>query len=179
MSFPDGVHHKLLGTHCSFKLAPPLMSPRFDVVSCSGFLVVHVALLCPVQILYLCYQQYLVGSRGGFSSFLGFATAGVPDVRFLTSLMSIRLCAWRLAMESVRVLLAMSSFSTVELLWIYELSSLSREATICYPVLVSVTLLALRVKFSPLVSFWVSCSSLKAMFHCIFYCCHVYWLAGI
>ena len=93
MSFPDGVHHKILGTHCSFKLAPPLMSPRFDVVSCSGFLVVHVALLCPVQILYLCYQQYLVGSRGGFSSFLGFATAGVPDVRFLTSLMSIRLCA--------------------------------------------------------------------------------------
>ena len=117
---PAGDPHQLLGTHWSFQVAPPLVSPRFAVVLCPGFLVVHVALLWPVRILYPCDQKYPVGSHGGLSYLLGFvwfATAGVTAVRFLTSLTSFRFDAWRLAMESVKVLFIMTSFSTVPFFW--------------------------------------------------------------
>ena len=43
---------------------------------------VHVALLCPVRLLYSCDQKYPVGSHGGLSSFPGFDTEGVPAVIF-------------------------------------------------------------------------------------------------
>ena len=89
------------------------MSPRFSVVSCPGFLVVHVALLCQVRTLYPCDEQYPVGSQGGFSYVLGFATAGVPAVIFSMRLMRFRFCAWRLSMESVSFILAMKLFSNV------------------------------------------------------------------
>ena len=117
MSFPAGAPRQLLGTHRSFQVAPHLMYLCLAVVSCPVFCVVYVVLLCPVRILYLCDQQYPVGSHGGLSSLIGFDTAGVRTVRFSTSLMSFRFCAWRLAMKSVRVLLAMTIFSNVSLLW--------------------------------------------------------------
>ena len=117
---------------------------------------VHVSLLCYVRILYPCEQQYLVGSHGGFSHLLGFscvATAGVPAVIFSTSLMSFKFCACRLAMESVRVLFSMKCFLTVSFFWTTAFARLSREATICSPILVLVALLDWLFKSPPLVSF--------------------------
>ena len=176
MSFPAGAPHQLLGTYRSFQVAPPLVSPSFAVVTCPVFLVVHLSMLCPVRILYLCGQQYPVESHRVLSSLLGFYTAGVPDVSFLTILMSFRFCAWRLAMESFRVLLVMRSFSNVPSFWTSALARLSREATICSPILVSVPLLAWILKSPPLASFWISRCLLKALVHCSFHCCHICWL---
>ena len=93
ISFPAGAPHQLLGTQRSFQVSPPLVSLRFSVVLCPIFIVVHVAMLCPVWILYTCDQHYPVRSHGGFSSLLGFAwfaTADVPAVRVLTILTSFR-----------------------------------------------------------------------------------------
>ena len=91
--FPASEPRQLLGTQRSFQVAPPLVSLRFSVVLCPIFIVVHVAMLCPVWILYPCDQHYPVRSHGGFSSLLGFAwfaTADVPAVRVLTILTSFR-----------------------------------------------------------------------------------------
>ena len=76
-------------------------------------------------------------------------------------------------MESVRVLLDMTSFSTVSFFWSAELARSLREATICSPILDSVTLLAWRLKPPPLVSFWMSCCLLKAAVQCRFHFFHV------
>ena len=65
MLFPAGAPRQILSTHWSFQVVHHLVSPRFDVVSCPGFLVLHVALLCPVRTLYPCDQKYPVGSHGG------------------------------------------------------------------------------------------------------------------
>ena len=141
MLFPAGVPHQILGTHSSFQVAPPLMPPRLAVVSCPGFLAVHVALLCHVRILYLCGHQYPIGSHGGLSYLIGFDTAGVPAVSFLMSLMSFRSCTWRLEMGSVSVLLTMASFSTVSFFWTAALARLSRESKLCSTIIVSVAML--------------------------------------
>ena len=55
--FPDSEPRQLLGTQRSFQVEPPLVSLCLAVVSCPRLFVVHVALLCPVRILYLCDHQ--------------------------------------------------------------------------------------------------------------------------
>ena len=179
MSFPASAPRQLLGTHSLFQVAPPLVSLCFAVVSCSWFYLVCFALLCPVQILYPCDHQYPVEYHGGLSAVLGFSTAGIPAVRFSVSLISFRFYDWIITMDSVRVLLAVTSFSTVSFFWTDPLDRVSREATICSPIRVSVSLLSWILKSPPLVSFWMSRFLPKAAVHFSFHFFHVYWLAGV
>ena len=137
------------------------MYPRFAVLLCPRFLVVHVELLYPVGILYLFDQKCMVVFHGVLLYFLGFATAVLPDVSFSTILMSFSFCAWRLTMDSVRVFPAVTGLSTVSFFWTSSLATLLREATICFPTLFSVTLLSWRLKSPLLVSFWMSRCLLK------------------
>ena len=85
------------------------------------------------------------------------APTGGHVVSFLTILMVFKFYTCRLAMESVRVLLDMKSFSAVSFFWTDLFERFSREAIIFSPIIASVALLVFLVKSPPLVSFCMSC----------------------